>query len=202
MVWRNTMLYDQKSMLDDDNLDIWTYSRFNDDYFLDFKDPLELFAKQFQYFNLRFPKHFIFANFQCLRCGDCCMHYRDIAYREDIKRWISESRYDILRYVECRKSERGGKCAQFFLHYEFEPCEDCKGGYILPNDSGKCPFLRKVKGKPYYTCLIHDTPPKECSEFICNKSLPISHLKWAEIDELIQKIGVRQWKKLTRISVF
>lgn len=185
-----------RSRKKDEDFSVWTNSRFNDDYRLDYQDPLQVFL-MVQHYNLRFPRHFIFGNFQCLKCGECC-HWdgRDV-YRSDIKRWIVESRYDVLRYVDCSKYSdvRLIPCARRFLHYdEQNPCENCDGGNIYPSDGGKCPFLRKERNKPYYTCRIHETTLKECSEYLCEKSLPIVHLNWDNVEDLIRKIGIEQFE--------
>jgi len=184
----------------DEDLDMWTNSRFNYDYGLDYQDPLQVFELA-QHFSLKFPKHFIFGNFQCLRCGECCQWDWRHVYRNDIKRWILETRYDILRYVTCSEYSdvRLASCASRFLHYdEQNPCENCRGGDIYPIDGGKCPFVTKVRTKPYYKCRIHDTVPEECSEWLCGKSSSISHLNWDNIEDLIQKIGIERYNSLIK----
>jgi len=160
-----------------------------------------VFEYLFQHFNDRFPKHIFFANLDCLRCGACCSWDWRHAYRNDIKRWILESRYDILRHVDCSKysDARVVSCASRFLHYdEQNPCGNCHGGNIIPIDGGKCPFVMRVANKPYYTCRIHDTKPEECSEHLCEKSLPVVNLDWNSIEELIQKIGIERYKSLIK----
>jgi len=196
MVWKKATMYAKK----DEDFDMWTSSRFNYDYGLDYQDPLQVF-KLVQHFSLKFPRHFIFGNFQCLWCGECCNWERSYVYRDDIKRWIKESRYDILRHVRCSKCSdaRPVSCANRFLHYNFQnPCENCQGGNIYPLYDGKCTFLTKVRNKPYYKCGIHDTTPEECSEWLCGKSLPISHLNWDNIEDIIQKIGIERYNSLIK----
>jgi len=169
-------------------------SRLNDRCWLSYKDPNWLFTYLFIYFNDRFPKHFVFANFQCLRCGELCGDQKEV-YREDIERWMIELQYDILCYVECWS--KNGFCAD--LSDLPEPCEDCQGGVILTSSSsGRCPFVRKVRNKPYYKCRIHDTSSEECSGYLCEKSVPISNLKFADIEGLINKIGLRRYKVLVK----
>jgi len=103
------------------------------------------------------------VDFRCLRCGKCCDHERD-AYAEDIERWIGEERYDILEHVFCYP--RSAFCANVLPH----PCQDCsKTEKVIVNrsDSTECPFLRKVRNKTYYECIIHSTKPKDCADWIC-----------------------------------
>jgi hypothetical protein len=67
---------------------------------------------------------------------------------------------------------------------------DCEHSakYIEPESVDKgCPFLRRVRGKPYYECCIHDSTPETCSGYLCQKSLPFAHLRWKSVDELILK---------------
>jgi Fe-S-cluster containining protein len=200
MVWKKAMMYAKKEWKRDEDFDMWTNSRFNDDYGLYYKDPLQVFGLM-QHLSLKFPRHFIFGNFQCLRCGECCHWDSRHIYRNDIKRWILESRYDILSHVSCPRWSKVKfvSCASRFLHYaEQDPCENCHGGDIHPVNEGKCPFVRKVKNEPYYKCRIHDTVPEECSEWLCRKSLSISQLNWNNMEELIQKIGIERYTLLIK----
>lgn len=201
MVWKKTMMYAIK----DENFTYTFYSRLlehSEDRhgWLHFNDPRKIFAYLYQHFNDKFPKHFIFANFQCIRCGECCnWDWRDI-YREDIEKWISESRYDILRHIYCLKYHVN--CRSRFLHYYFEnPCENCRGGDLVPLPQGKCHFLRKVRKKPYYECRIHDSTPENCSGYLCEKSLPVAHLNWIDVEDLIQRVGLERYKTLAKRKV-
>jgi len=201
------MMYEEVGLVSDEFICTFNTRFFeNREYsrgWLHFNDPREIFIYLFQHFNSRFPRHFIFASFQCLQCGECCnWDWRDV-YREDIKKWIVESRYDILRHVSCseyRDARRIVYCASRFLHYDFEnPCQNCRGGDLVPLPySGRCRFLKKVRNKPYYECKIHDTTPEDCSGYLCEKSLPVAHLNWINVEDLIQKIGLEQYQALIR----
>jgi hypothetical protein len=171
-------------------------SRLDDRCYLFYKDPRWLFCYLFTYFNDRFPKHFVFANFQCLRCGELCGDEKDV-YREDIRRWMIELRYDILCHVECWS--KNDWCAN--LSELLEPCEDCSGGVIVnTSSSGRCPFVRKVRKRPYYECRIHGTSSEECNGYLCEKSVPISNLKFVDVEDLIDKIGPKRYKLLVKKS--
>jgi len=163
------------------------------DFWLHFKEPREIFIHLFQHFNSKFPKHFIFANFQCLRCGVCCNDEKGV-YKEDIERWIMDLRFDILEHIDCFDK---GWCVN---HINLEPCEDCDSAIkeIVSIYNGKCPFVRKVRNKPYYKCRIHDTKPEECSGWLCDKSLPVAHLNWTGVEDLIQGIGLMRYKTLIK----
>jgi|GEM_PF-3454079 Fe-S-cluster containining protein len=41
--------------------------------------------------------------------------------------------------------------------------------------SVRCPFLRKVRGKEEYTCLIHDVKPLKCREFPADRETAKNH---------------------------
>ena len=168
---------------------------FERDFWLYFNDPRQIFVYFYQHFNSKFPKHFIFANFQCLRCGECCNHERSV-YKEDIERWITDLRFDILGHVDC--FDKNDQCIN---QIDIEPCEDCDNTIkeiVTDHWSGRCPFVRKVKNKPYYKCRIHDTGTEECSGYLCEKSLPFAHLNWVDVEDLIQKIGLEQYRSLTK----
>jgi len=70
----------------------------------------------------------------------------------DIKRWINEKRYDILRHV--------------FI-YSFNG--KIEGGEVWFDEYGNklefCPFILKIGGKIY--CRIHETKPEQCREYNC-----------------------------------
>lgn len=143
---------------EDANFNCGFISRLNERCGLYYEDPKWLFDYLFMYFNASFPRHFVFANFRCLRCGELCNDEKNV-YREDIKRWMIEAQHDILAHVDCLASN--GWC--FDLSDLIEPCEDCRGGFIVTHArlTGRCPFVRKVRNKPYYKCRIHNTSPEE-----------------------------------------
>lgn len=94
----------------------------------------------------------LYDNFECMRCGRCCKRTKwasDIDTRlvwEDIERWRTEGRTDILKYV-----------------YVYEGL----GGDLFDKKTlrrfSKCPFLKR-EGK-VYSCSIHQTRPLVCKLF-------------------------------------
>jgi Fe-S-cluster containining protein len=36
---------------------------------------------------------------------------------------------------------------------------------IWPTSGGRCPFLRKARGKNIYSCRVHEAKPPVCEEF-------------------------------------
>ena len=89
--------------------------------------------------------------FSCKRCGHCCMNFTD-AYcnsvlSEDVNRWMSENRYDILKFVDQNS---------FFNHIWI----DQETGETLD----RCPWLEKLPNYKY-TCRIHHTKPTHCRNF-------------------------------------
>jgi hypothetical protein len=201
MVWKRTVMalatdwgFSKTQGSEEATIHCGCVSRLNDRCDLSYKDPKWLFTYLFTYFIGRFPKHFVFANFQCLRCGQLCGDEKNV-YREDIKRWMIELRYDILCHVQCWSKD--DFCAN--LSNLSEPCENCRGGMIVTLSlSGRCPFVRKVRKKPYYECRIHDTSPEECSGYLCEKSVPISNLNFVDIEDLINKIGLKCYDLLVK----
>jgi len=96
-------------------------------------------------FNFRFPRHFFFANFQCLRCGKCCRHYMPVkVHSSEIRKWTNRFRRDILEHVWCFRKR--GYCTE---RVSEDSCVDCEHSakYIEPESVDKgCPFLRRVRG--------------------------------------------------------
>ena len=188
MVWKDTMMYETRN----GNFSCTFNSRLLErDSWLYFNEPRQIFIYLYQHFNLRFPRHFIFANFQCLRCGECCNHERAV-YKEDIERWIMDLRFDILEHVDC--FDKNDWCIN---QINLEPCDDCDHTIkeiVTIHWSGRCPFVRKVRNKPYYKCRIHDTTPEECFGYLCKKSLSVAHINWNDVEDLIQKIGMERFE--------
>lgn len=187
MVWKSVMMYETPK---EGFAYAFTLRFFEEDWGI-LKGQHSTMVFQYQHFSHKFPRHFIFANFQCLQCGQCCDHDRDV-YTEDIERWVGEFRFDILEHVFCY-----GKNA--FCAYVPEICEDCsKTGKVIVNrgDSIRCPFLRKVRNRPYYECTIHNTKPRDCAKWVCGKSLAIAHLNWNGIEGLIQRIDFNRLRTL------
>ncbi|MCK9377003.1 MAG: hypothetical protein M0P73_12710 [Syntrophobacterales bacterium] len=76
------------------------------------------------------------------------------ANEEDISRWESEGRYDILRWVSIFDYGKEGRAGDFL--------------WINPKtgeDANRCPFLRKVRNQNKYKCLIQDTKPEFCRQY-------------------------------------
>lgn len=163
---------------------------FERDFWILTEDLRNLFLHLLHSFNHRFPKHFLFANFRCIQCGRCCDHERNVD-TEDIQRWLVERRIDILAHVDCL--DKHACCAEVV---NYAPCHSCSRAtkeIVAFTSTGRCPFVRKVSGKPYYKCRIHTTKPEECSGYLCEKSIPVANLNWNGIDELISMIGLQKY---------
>jgi hypothetical protein len=155
-------------------------------HFFDFRlyypeNPQDVFALGLHIDEKHFPKHFLFANFQCLRCGLCCKNYEDVEITEEtlIMKWEREKRDDILGHMWV--NEKG------IFHAEIVPV-----GYL------GCPLCRKVKGKPYYYCRIQRSKDylHVCKAYLCSKSIPVANLNYKDIDELISIIGLSGYYQL------
>lgn len=130
-----------------------------------FIDPKDVFKIGLHLDEKHYPKHIIFGNFQCLRCGLCCKNYNEVTIPKAlILRWQRTGRNDLLKYVDLVTRE---------IHSE-------------PNWLG-CKFCRKEKSKPYYGCKVNSF--KEyipvCKTYLCSKSVPVSHINFKDTDELI-----------------
>jgi hypothetical protein len=200
MVWKETVLalatdwgFSKTQTSEQATFGCGFVSRLNDRCCLSYKDPGWLFTHLFMHFNDRFPKHFFFANFQCLRCGQSCTDER-LVDEEDIRRWVAEGRYDILQHVECFQKDEW--CANVI---DIEQCGDCEntGKEIVTNSySGRCPFVRKVRKKPCYKCRIQSTKTEECSGYLCEKSLSFAHINYHCIEELIALMSQERFVSL------
>jgi len=150
-----------------------------------FKDPRDMIMLGFHFLDKKhFPKHFLFANFQCLRCGLCCKNYECVpVYGSQVKEWELERRDDILKYVVIYARSEDDKVIL---------------AEIYSRGITGCPLCRKVRGKPYYKCKIHSAKENlpVCKAYLCSKSIPVAHLNYESIDELIEMIGLESYYSL------
>jgi|GEM_PF-5674829 hypothetical protein len=115
-----------------------------------------------------FPKTFLFANFQCLRCGLCCKNYEDIEItsREQVQKWKEEGKTEVLNHLDVMIDEPS------FFHAE-----------IYSTTWTGCPMCRKVRGKPYFICRIQSAKAHipVCKAYLCSKSVPVAHIDFKDI---------------------
>lgn len=101
----------------------------------------------------------------CTQCGRCCTYPNFMgsmnATRNDIERWHKQHRYDIIQW-----------CDQITGDLWFHPITD--------KEQDRCPFVRKVRNKPIYTCTIYDTRPTVCRNYPSN----VSHMKTVDCEML------------------
>ena len=181
MVWKENLLVD-----DDPN----HYESFKRFWELDYNRPQDLFLALIHYLpgycggpeeRFDFPKHFVFANIQCLRCGLCCKNYEGADIVGDLESQLIEDRKgDLLQYM------------WFVGNDEF------KVGSTVPTIRGSCTLCRKVTGKPYYSCRINEYKEylPTCRDYLCSKSIPVANLSYKDVDELIDMIGLQEYHKL------
>jgi len=65
-----------------------------------------IFTALAQTFNSEFPRYFLFANFRCLRCGECCRYFMPVRVHSlEIKKWIEqgEKRYSNISGVSIKQ---------------------------------------------------------------------------------------------------
>ena len=88
----------------------------------------------------------------CKRCGRCCREAQGFlqATSEDIKRWRSQHRQDILSYADIYPLD--------VADLWFDP--------VTHEELCWCPFLGKV-GLKEYACTIYETKPEQCNDWYC-----------------------------------
>jgi Fe-S-cluster containining protein len=79
----------------------------------------------------------------CVRCGACCRGYIPVT-EDDLSRWISESRPDIL--------------------YSVLP-HDMIIGPLARSNEAICPFLASLPDLDITLCTIYNTRPDACAGF-------------------------------------
>ena len=112
---------------------------------------------------------------KCERCGSCCLQIERLGKisEEDIRRWVNEVRVDILQYCqgwayinghEMIQSNEAGLISYLNESPNWEMWYDPKSG----NEIHLCPFLRKKCRKNEFECMIDDTKPEMCRDYICD----------------------------------
>lgn len=86
---------------------------------------------------------------QCLRCGRCCLaDFSAYVTDEDVRRWKSQNRLDILNLL---KQEHG----------------TWEGDHLVSSESGAtlhgCPFF--FFDQDQFGCAIHETRPETCRRY-------------------------------------
>jgi len=118
-------------------------------------------------------------DFECQRCGKCCLEFGSglSVSAEEIERWRKDGRWDLFQYVdifECKVCPQCNRTAPLKKRY----CDACHkrlkrvilGGDLwfdpeTGEELNKCPFLRKIRNRDKYKCLIHDAKPERCRDF-------------------------------------
>lgn len=181
MVWREALLVDY---------DPEYYESFKRSWDFDYAEPRDLFLALTHYLpgywggpekRLEFTRHFLFANIQCLRCGLCYKNYEGA---------------DIVGNLEARLREDGKDDIVPYMWLVGD--DEYKVGSTHPTSKGSCTLCRKVRGKPYYYCRIHEYKEylPTCRDYLCSKSIPVSDLNFRDVDELINLIGLRAYYRL------
>jgi len=103
------------------------------------------------------------SEFKCKQCGNCCLNLgvstTGRASAEDISRWESEGRHDILKWVSIFDYGGGIKYGDLWINPK------------TGDDASRCPFLRKNQNK--YRCLIQDTKPEICRQYPKDKEFAL-----------------------------
>jgi len=104
---------------------------------------------------------------KCVQCGKCCFMYGCMvpASDADLERWKSEGRQDILEKAKVVTDPKTGRIIAAELWFNPQTGRE----YVY------CPWIRKKKslisGREKAVCLIHDTKPQYCRDYVCRKHL-------------------------------
>ena len=98
-------------------------------------------------------------DFTCRQCGNCCrsLDYHDAVTAEDVHRWETDGREDIIRWVGRFKTPRGNTAYRIWI----------TPGTIEP--AGICPFLETLSSENRIICRIHDAKPSICRQYPINR---------------------------------
>lgn len=202
MVWKKVLMYSHNEELElsrdrYSKVNTGDYKRFymetkvfNERYFFlepYHKDPQEFFLRSYFFLgDKHFPKHFMFGNFQCLRCGQCCKNWEGAEVSdEQIWDWMLEEREDILKFIDFEID---------WEHLDSEGRPRLKGlKEIYPLQGYGCPFCRKVRNRPYYGCKIHKRKPEGCRDFSCAKSFQFANIPHENVEDLIRRVGLEKY---------
>jgi len=108
---------------------------------------------------------------KCVQCGKCCFMYGCMvpASDEDLARWESEGRQDILEKAKVITDPKTGRIIAAELWFNPQTGRE----YVY------CPWIKRKQSligkKEKIICLIHDTKPQYCRDYICRKHLKDSN---------------------------
>lgn len=94
-------------------------------------------------------------------------------YLEDIKRWVNQGNFLVLQYCagwneDCWDMLFEEK--EKLIEYLVEPITNCEMWF--DPETGEqiflCPFLRKERDKNGFECMIHDSKPLMCRDYVCD----------------------------------
>ena len=132
---------------------------------------------------------------ECQRCGRCCEIDGVYATPKDIKRWLTQRRYDVLQYLygnpwrppyksgkskpptlaETIKNSVGDRSLESVAKHVFEQIAETYDNNtdlwfdpITGEELTTCPFLRRSSDEDKYKCLIHETKPEVCYGYYCS----------------------------------
>lgn len=108
----------------------------------------------------------------CEGCGSCCLQIPKLSIsEEDIRRWVNECRVDILQYCYGWNISFMILCDEEKLIRYLNDMPNREMWYDPRNREDAvplCPFLRKKRGKNRLECMIQNTKPEMCRNYICN----------------------------------
>ena len=125
-------------------------------------------------------------DFKCLRCGECCSTVKDVtACHEDVKRWVSQRRQDVLdklvidrrktplmalrtESIEASRAEArvtldAGELTSEHVFELLYVTGLLECAVYLKQRDNVCTFLREKDG--LFTCEIQSTKPLVCGKF-------------------------------------
>jgi len=113
----------------------------------------------------------------CEKCGSCCLQLPGMKEinAKDVERWANENAGFVLQY--CQGWTYIEDCwsmlfeqKQKLIEHLTKPLMNCDMWF--DPETGEqmllCPFLRKRRSKNQFECMIHDSEPLMCQDYICD----------------------------------
>ncbi len=99
------------------------------------------------------------GKWKCMQCGQCCFMYGCMipATDQDLERWKRQGRHDILEKVRVIRDPKTGAIT----------AAECWFNPFTKKEYVYCPWIKRKGDKVF--CLIHDTKPQYCIDYICRK---------------------------------
>jgi Fe-S-cluster containining protein len=111
----------------------------------------------------------------CEKCGCCCLQLDHIEIcKKDVRRWVDQNEGFVLQYCQGWNEDCWNMLfehKQKLIEHLTKSLMECEMWFDPETRQQMflCPFLRKRRSKNQFECMIHDSKPLMCQDYICGQ---------------------------------